>query len=272
MTKTESLFQLVQCCIYVGWWTRGSPATCREVGWIGQCWTLGSFPSCLFSAVLGIPTLCCSVNTYMPSFLLTSAGQLLPYAGVAGGYSPLHGQVVPVPMSPRAYKQPCLLQLFLLKTAYFLKCLDSSVGIWLFGSFLVWQLGVYSPSSFLGSFTVIVYMCWMFLSSPQDGNMLALGRRYVLQLLFQLILHLVTVHQTLQQCELCLSLLLILGYLTLENFRLNLPGPFPVMNILCISWEVAFQLLKTVRRKPVVGAPITRYDLFHFLPPKLVSL
>lgn len=161
----------------------------------------------------------------------------------------LYGHVVPVPMSPTAYKQPCLLQLFLLKMAYFLKYLDLSVGIWLFGSFLVWQLGVYSPSSFLGSFTVIVYMCWMFLSSPQDGNMLALGRRYVLQLLFQLILHLVTVHQTLQQCELCLSLLLILGYLTLENFRLNLPGPCPVMNILCISWEVTFQLLKTVRRK-----------------------
>lgn len=65
--------------------------------------------------------------------------------------------------------------------------------------------------------------------------MLALGHRYVLQLLFQLILHLVTVHQTLQQRELCLGLLLILGYLTLENFRLNLPGPCPAMNILCIS-------------------------------------
>lgn len=65
--------------------------------------------------------------------------------------------------------------------------------------------------------------------------MLALGHRYVLQLLFQLMLHLVTVHQTLQQCDLYLSLLLILGYLTLENFRLNLPGPCPAMNVLCVS-------------------------------------
>lgn len=96
-------------------------------------------------------------------------------------------------------------------------------------------MGVYSPSSFLGSLTVVVVcMCWMFLSSSQDGNTLALSHRYVLQLLFQLILHLVTVHQTLQQCELSLSLLLILVYLTLENFRLNLPGPCPAMNILCI--------------------------------------
>lgn len=64
----------------------------------------------------------------------------------------------------------------------------------------------------------------MFLSSSQDGNLLARDQWYVLQLLFQLVLHLVTVCQTLQQCELYLSLLLILGYLTLENFRWNLPG------------------------------------------------
>lgn len=79
-------------------------------------------------------------------------------------------------------------------------------------------------------------------------------------------LHLVRVHQALQQRE--LSLLLILGYLTLENFRLDLPGPCPAMNILCMSGEVTSQLLKTARRKPVLGVPITQRDPFHFLPKK----
>lgn len=51
--------------------------------------------------------------------------------------------------------------------------------------------------------------------------MLALAHQYVLHLLFQLILHLVTVHQALQWCELSLNLLLIPGYLTLEKFRLK---------------------------------------------------
>lgn len=101
--------------------------------------------------------------------------------------------------------------------------------------------------------------------------MLALGHRCVPQLLFQLILHLVTVHQTPQRGELCLSLLLILGYLTLDNFRLTLPGPCPAVNILCVSSEVASQLLETARRKPLLGVPITQHDLFHFLPKKLAS-
>lgn len=67
-----------------------------------------------------------------------------------------------------------LLQLFLLK-AYLKKKkiskthFSSSVGIWLFGSVVVWHVGVFSPSSFLGFFTVTVCMCWMFLCS-QDGK------------------------------------------------------------------------------------------------------
>lgn len=40
------------------------------------------------------------------------------------------------------------------------------------------------------------------ISSSWDGNMLALAHQYMLHLLFQLILHLVTVHQALQRCEL----------------------------------------------------------------------
>lgn len=61
--------------------------------------------------------------------------------------------------------------------------------------------------------------------------MLAASHGYVLQLLFQLMLHLITVHQTQQHYGLCLSPLLILGYLTLENSRLNFPGPCPAGSI-----------------------------------------
>lgn len=137
---------------------------CREVGWISECSTLDSFCllRCLFSVVLGIPALCCSVSTHMPSFLLTSAGQLLLYAGIAGGSS-LKAKLFQCWRLPEdinnlvCCSSPCLRPPFSKKNH-----LDSSVGIWLFGSSLVWQVGVYSPSSFLVSFTVIFCVCWVF--------------------------------------------------------------------------------------------------------------
>lgn len=147
------------------------------------------FLSCWCAGVLGVPMSCVTS-------VLVCSRELLLYTGLAGGSS-LTGQVVAVlNVQTTLFVAAFLAQSLLKKINNSKTHFSSSVGIWLFESVVVWPVGVCSPSSFLGFFTVTVWMCWIFLSS-QDGNVLALGHGSVLQLLFQLMLHLVTVHQPL---------------------------------------------------------------------------
>lgn len=127
---------------------------------MNHCWTPGSFCflSCLFSVVLGIPALRCSSSTHTPSFLLTSAGQLLLCGSTTGGFK---SQVL-VLTSPWEYKQLCLLQFFSLNLLFlFFFFLNISIYLW---ELILWLclnladgciLSNY-PSSLLCSFVVIV--------------------------------------------------------------------------------------------------------------------
>lgn len=205
---------------------------------MNHCWTPGSFCflSCLFSVVLGIPALRCSSSTHTPSFLLTSAGQLLLYGSTTGGFK---SQVL-VLTSPWEYKQLCLLQLFSLNLLFlfFFFFLTSQFIYenWFFGFVLIWQMGVYSPTIPLpcrAPLLLLFCMCWMFLP----------GWKYIGTESLVCAAVAVPADAAPGHCpsdssaEWFLSQPSILGYLILEKFTWNITELRPAVNVLCLRLQ-----------------------------------
>lgn len=174
------------------------------------------------------------------SFLLTSAAQLLLHTGITGGSS-LQGQVVPVLMSPRAYKQLALCSSSCLRLLFFLNHLDSLVGIWLFGSFFGrWNI----ISLFLFG---LLHCCYCL--HVLDVPLFLRGWKYVGTGSWVCAAVAVPADAAPDHCPSDSATLQALpqpstnpGLSNPGEFQTEFPGPCPAVSILCISWEAALKL------------------------------